>query len=275
MLHLGLIGDNIAASSAPKLHRLAGRQNRIEVRYDRLVPRDEGLDFDALLAACPARGYRGLNITYPYKERAIARVSVPDALVQAMGAINTILFDPDGARGFNTDYTGFVATYHAARGARDPGTVCLVGTGGVGRAIAFALVALGAGEIRLVDQAPERAAALAGDLAPVAGRTRLLCVDRVEQGAAGATGVINATPLGMVGLGGTAVPETALTGVEWTFDAVYTPVETEFLDAAARQGATTISGYELFFFQGVHAWAHFSGLPLDEAALRAALAAAE
>jgi shikimate dehydrogenase len=52
---------------------------------------------------------------------------------------------------------------------------------------------------------------------------------------------------------------------------VYTPVETQFLRDAEAAGLAMISGYELFFWQGVHAWQIFAGLPLDLPALRLAL----
>jgi len=77
--------------------------------------------------------------------------------------------------------------------------------------------------------------------------------------------------VGMVGYEGTPLPRAAMVGAEWAFDAVYTPVETEFLQDAAAEGLAVLSGWELFFYQGVHAWAHFAGKPLDEAALRDAL----
>lgn len=44
----------------------------------------------------------------------------------------------------------------------------------------------------------------------------------------------------------------------------YTPINTEFLQNAETKGLDVISGYELFFYQGVHAWAHFVNLPPDE-----------
>jgi hypothetical protein len=64
-LKLGLIGDNIARSRSPLLHRLAGRQNGMAVQYDRLIPKDMGEDFDTVFGMCVARGYRGINVTYP------------------------------------------------------------------------------------------------------------------------------------------------------------------------------------------------------------------
>ena len=79
--------------------------------------------------------------------------------------------------------------------------------------------------------------------------------------------------IGMVGYGGTPLARENLTGAEWVFDAVYTPVDTQFLQDAAAEGLQVISGYELFVGQGVDAWAIFTGLPLDEARLRDDLAA--
>lgn len=271
-IKLGLIGDNIAASRAPLLHRMAGNQSGVNVSYDRLVPHELGLDFDRLFDSCAASGYRGINVTYPYKERAAAKIAIDDPLVAAMGAVNTVLFEADGPKGWNTDYTGFIAAYRASRGKHAPGTVCLIGAGGVGRALAFGLVALGADAIRLVDRHPAKAAALAADLRQLPDAPEITTVPDARQAARGATGLLNGTPVGMVGHDGTPLPAAAMGGAEWAFDAVYTPTDTRFLGDASANGLTVISGHELFFHQGVHAWAHFSGLPLDEARLRADLA---
>ena len=103
ILKLGLIGDNIARSRSPLLHQLAGRQNHIDVTYDRLVPKTLGRDFPAVFDQCRNGDYRGINITYPYKEKVVSRLSVDDPLVRAIGAVNTVIFEPDGPKGHNTD----------------------------------------------------------------------------------------------------------------------------------------------------------------------------
>ena len=217
------------------------------------------------------RGYRGINVTYPYKERAAKKVAINDPLVRAIGAVNTVLFEADGPRGQNTDYTGFISGYRGVRGEASPGISCLIGTGGVGRALAFGLVALGASEIRLVDKDEEKAQALATEIRAAPNTPNAAVYTDAVAATSGATGVLNGTPVGMAGYGGTPLPREAMTGAEWAFDAVYTPVDTQFLQDAAAEGLKIISGYELLFFQGVHAWAHFSGLPLDEVCLRAEL----
>ncbi|MGR3526202.1 MAG: shikimate dehydrogenase family protein [Paracoccaceae bacterium] len=272
-LLLGLIGDNIGASRAPLLHRLAGAQHGIDVTYDRLVPREMGKLFDALFDHVAQAGYRGINVTYPYKEKAALRVRITDPLVQAMGAVNTVLFGKDQPEGFNTDYSGFLSAYRAARGDLAPGVVLLIGAGGVGRSLAFALAGLGAAELRIADLDSARARALANALRAGFPDLPITLGQSAADLAQGVEGVLNATPVGMVGHDGTPLPRNAMPARGWAFDAVYTPVNTAFLSDAAAAGLTAISGYELFIGQGVDAWHLFAGLPLDETRLRADLTA--
>lgn len=271
-LKLGLIGDNIAQSQAPRLHRIAGRQAGLGVSYDRLVPRDMGLDFEGVFRFARDNGFRGVNVTYPYKEVAAGHVSIPDALVRAIGAVNTVVFTPDGPVGYNTDHSGFIAAYRRTVGNAGPGVVCLIGTGGAGKAVGFGLIALGATVIRCVDADRAKADRLAQALRAAGSPARIEVLADAVAAARGADGVINCTPMGMVGHDGTPLPATALPGARWAFDAVYTPVDTQFLRDAAAAGLTVISGYEMFLGQGLDAWEIFSGRPADPAALRAALA---
>jgi len=270
-LQLGLIGDNIAKSQAPRLHRLAGGLCGVSVVYDRLVPPELGQTFEQVFDTAKSSGFRGLNITYPYKEQVTLRVHISDPLVKAIGAVNTVIFEPDGPVGFNTDHTGFIAAYKGAMEGVTPGTVCLIGTGGAGKAVAFGLIALGADVIRCVDLDVGKARALADALRATKSATQIEVYTDPILAAHGADGLINCTPVGMVGYGGTPLPAAAMVGASWAFDAVYTPVDTQFLQDAAAQGLTIISGYELFFGQGIDAWALFSGRPVDIAALRSAL----
>ena len=267
-LKLGLIGDNIAQSRAPLLHRLAGAQHGIAVTYDRLVPQDRGETFAEVFEDCRDGGYRGINVTYPYKEVVVRDLRIDDPLVRAIGAVNTVIFHGDGPRGHNTDHSGFTAAYRRVRGDEDTGPVLLIGAGGAGRAVAFGLIALGATDLRLVDRDRAKAAALAHDLRRAMPDVVVSTGDDAVAAARGAAGLINCTPVGMVGHDGTPLPRAAMAGAVWAFDAVYTPADTQFLTDAAAQGCDVIPGWELFFYQGVHAWAHFAGLPLDEDRLR-------
>lgn len=270
-IKLGLIGNNIAHSSAPGLHVIAGQQCGLDITYDLLNPLDLGKTFVEVFEMARTRGYRGLNITYPYKEQSLLSVSLADPLVQAIGAVNTVVFNDDGPQGYNTDYTGFIEAYRTGRGEAKPGIVCLIGAGGVGKAIAFGLLALGAKIIRCVDLDEAKAQSLADALNALNSHIKTEVHTDAGIAAHGADGVINCTPVGMVGLGGTPLPPEAMIGCNWAFDAVYTPVKTQFLTDARKTGLSIISGYEMFLCQGVDAWSIFSGLDVNKERLRAAV----
>jgi shikimate dehydrogenase len=270
-VRLGLIGDNIARSRSPALHRIAGRLNGLDVSYDLYIPRDMGLDFDAVFERCRAEGLRGVNVTYPYKEQAAALVSVADAGTRRIGAVNTVVFEDGGALGQNTDFTGFMAAYRGKRGDDPPGRVAIVGAGGVGKAVAFGLLSLDVETIAIHDRDAAKAAAMADALEAAGVSVELF--DAVEDAVVGAQGIVNCTPVGMVGYPGTPVPAPLLAGAQWAFDAVYTPVDTTFKLDAEAAGLAVISGYELFFNQGIHAFEIFTGrAPSDLSTLRRNLA---
>jgi shikimate dehydrogenase len=270
-VRLGLIGDNIARSQAPRLHELAGRLVGIPVTYERLIPKDLCEDFEAVFDRARLAGFRGLNITYPYKERVVPLLRVPDPQVATLGAVNTVLFTADGPEGYNTDWSGFIAAYRGKLGDRTPGPVCMVGAGGVGKAVAFGLLSLGLTDLTLVERDLPKAEALAAALQTAAPGLAVRVTADVAAGAAGAAGLINCTPVGMVGYDGTPVPRALMRGAAWVFDAVYTPTDTLFLRDADAEGLHILSGWELYFYQGHHAFALFHGRPIDEALLRRAL----
>lgn len=274
-IRLGLIGDNITRSRSPDLHRIAGRLCGLDVSYALFIPRDMGADFDAVLETCRTGGLRGVNITYPYKERVAGKVEVGDPLVRSIGSVNTVVFEGGRAFGHNTDYSGFVAAFRARFGETRPGRVAMAGAGGVGKAVAWGLAALGADTLALADQDRAKAEGLATSLGAGAPGMAVTIAESLEEALDGADGVINCTPLGMVGYPGSAVPASLLPGRRWAFDAVYTPVETEFKRDAEAAGLDVLSGYELFFQQGIQAFRIFTGrTPPDPAELRRALVAA-
>lgn len=269
LVRLGLIGGNIAASRSPDLHRLSGEATGLVVSYELLVPAQLGLDFAGVFALCQSRGLRGINVTYPFKETVTSLVRIQDPEVARLGSINTVVFETDGPTGFNTDYTGFMAAYRVAFGEVAPGRVAVVGAGGVGRAIVFALARLGANQLRLFDAASGRAQDLARAVRGLGSEAPdIFGVSDIADALDGVEGIVNCTPLGMNGHPGTAVPAALIGAQRWAFDAVYTPIDTEFLIAARRAGLATISGYELFFHQGIQAFKLFTGrVPQDLDAL--------
>jgi shikimate dehydrogenase len=260
---------------SPLLHIEAGRLCGLEVSYERLVPADMALSFEAVFERCRQSGFRGINITFPYKERVIPLVRIDAPEVSRIGACNTVLFSDARAAGYNTDYSGFVSAYRGVFAGRGPGTVAMAGAGGVGKAVGFALAGLGCTRLRLYDPNRARATALAQSIDAVDAGMGVDVCGSLGEAARGADGLINCTPLGMAGHPGTAVPAALMVGKKWAFDAVYTPVETEFLKKARTAGLAVMSGYELYFHQGVDAFRLFTGREVDQTALRDVLAEPE
>ena len=270
---LGLIGGNITASRSPVLHTVCALSVGGNASYNLLIPAELGTDFSATLSRCAASGFDGVNVTYPYKEDAAALIPAGDPVVAAMGSANTIRFTAEGPRAFNTDYTGFVAAFRERFGDMAPGRVLVIGAGGVGRAVAFGLAELGAEGIGLCDVDPAKAASLAGAIRLQSAAPPVQASEPRRAGdLSGFDGVVNCTPLGMVGQPGSALP-TGVTGRPvWAFDAVYTPDRTEFRTQVEGLGAAFLSGYELYFHQGVQAFEIFTGRRPDADWVRTTLA---
>lgn len=273
VMRLGLVGENIEGSLSPRLHEFAGKLCGLDIRYERLVPSVLEMDFDVLLARCSADGFRGLNITYPYKERVIGHVDVEDQVAGWIRACNTVVFEQAHARGFNTDYSGFIRAFRNSFGTISPGIVAVVGAGGVGKAVSIALGTLGAAAVRIFDADRKKASALASALTTYFATLDVSVVSEISDAIPGSDGIVNCTPVGMHGRPGSAIPQLLIGGQSWAFDAVYIPAETQFLKDARAAGIAAMSGFELFFFQGIDAFAVFTGLDLDETTFRPQFAA--
>lgn len=269
---LGLIGDNIMSSSAPRLHQFAAAQLGLDLTYDLIIPAQFGFDFDQAFAYVQNQGYSGVNITLPYKEKAFRQVHIDDPAIRRLGSVNTVCFQEQSMSGFNTDYTGFLKSYQSIRGDKPAGSVLLIGAGGVGRSVAFGLMQLDATHLAIIDKDPSRAERLAEEI-----NTHVPGIaEHIERGAISAhDAVINCSPSGMHGYGGLPLPEDNFPPrFEWAFDAVYQPVNTPFKQLAEGRKAECISGFELFFHQGVDAFLIFTGHEVkDHAELRKELAA--
>ncbi|MEZ4632652.1 MAG: shikimate dehydrogenase [Deinococcales bacterium] len=278
-INLGLFGAGISRSRAPKLHELAGELCGFKVSYQLFDLNHIGLEnFESELWSKAAMGFAGVNVTHPIKERASRLVDVPIKAMQQIGSINTIRFAETRAesKGYNTDYSGFMKAYGKRFGSVSPGKVLIMGAGGVGKAIAFGLAKLDAHtQIILIDQDIPKALKLAQELRQAEINCEVHPLDSLAEHVR-VDGLINCTPLGMYQYPGSAIAKELFCGESWgqhwAFDAVYTPIGTEFLNAAKAAGLETLSGYELFFYQGVDAFEIFTGLQVDELALRQALA---
>jgi len=253
----GLIGAPIAHSASPAMHERAAAALGAHCHYQLIEV--AGADRDglrALLDGVRLLGFAGVNVTFPYKEAVVALLDELSPGAAALGAVNTVIVRDRRLIGHNTDETGFARAVTDLVAASAGRPVAVIGAGGVGRAIAFALAGLGVGDIRLFDADRAKAESLA---AAVGGR-RATATDSVEQALRDAGGLVNATPVGMLPSRASAVPEALLHDGLWVADAVYWPLWTPLLMAARGRGARVMTGRELAIFQAADAFALFTGL---------------
>lgn len=264
MLKLGLIGQSIAKSRAPSLHRMLGELHGVEVSYELHEPRDASPEaFAETLARLRAEGYRGCNVTFPYKQIAVAHATEMNRAVAQVGSTNTLRFDGERVFAANTDYTGFIRGYRGRIGDQPAGRVLLLGAGGVGRAVAFALFDLGATAVDVYDLNADGARALAQALIDAGFSARAVTFAQLPESAAAADGLVNCTPVGHYKTPGIPLDTRLIGGQRWAFDAVYTPLDTEFLVAAHGAGLAIVSGFDLFFYQGLDAYEIFADTRVD------------
>ena len=147
----------------------------------------------------------------------------------------------------------------------------MAGAGGVARSIAFALRDLGATRVDVFDVEQGRAEAVAAACDPAGEITQAVDQDGFRAAVRRADGLVNATPLGMAQYPGLAFEESGIGPQRWVFDAVYTPVETLFMQAAAGRGLTRLTGFHLFLHMGMDTFSFFTGRDIDRAAVMAEL----
>ena len=273
---LGLIGAGIQQSLTPPLQEAEGDAHGLRIQYRILDVDLLGLGDHALprlLDAARITGFAGVNVTFPCKQEVLPLLDGLSDDARAMNAVNTVVFRDGCATGHNTDASGFASGFRRGLPGASTESVVLVGAGGAGSAVAHAMLALGTRELRIVDQEPSRAEQLAqGAAARFAGR-RVVSVESVGDALAGASGVINATPIGMTKLPGAPFDPSLLHAGQWVADCVYRPLETALLVAARARGCRTLDGGGMCVGQAADAFRLFTGLAPDEARMARTFAA--
>jgi shikimate dehydrogenase len=244
---------------------MLGEMNELPVSYTLQVPNDGGAEaFQAKLASLVAQGFTGANVTFPYKQIAIDSADEVNDAVRKVGATNTLRIHAGKISAFNTDYSGFIRGYRGRVGDLPAGKVLLVGAGGVGRAVAFALFEVGATEVMVTDVNVAGAQALVKAVNDAGFRAKFVTPEEAADAAHSADGLVNCTPVGHYTTPGCPLAKTAFGGQSWAFDAVYTPMDTEFLLAAHAAGLKVVSGFDLFFYQGIDAFEIFTGQKVEQ-----------
>jgi len=263
----GVMGWPLGHSRSPRVHGYWIEQHRIDGAYLPLPVRPGA--FAPALRALAALGFRGVNVTIPHKEAALAACDRVDAGARRIGAVNTVVMRDGRLEGCNSDGFGFLESLRQGRPDWDPaaGPAVVLGAGGAARAVVAALLDAGVPSLRLVNRTLARAEALA---AALGGPIEVAAWDRAAACLDGAALLVNATSLGLSGQPPLDLDLGALPAAALVTDIVYQPLVTPLLAAAAARGNPTVDGLGMLLHQarpGFEAW--FGVAPEVTAELRA------
>ncbi len=248
----GVIGCPVAHSMSPAIHNAAFEAAGYDGVYLPLLIQPGAENFnrsvDALLQR-PWLDWRGLSVTIPHKENALAYVGDGDcdSLAVQIGAVNTLTIEPHGAlKGDNTDYAAAIDALCDAmkispsdlQGRR----VAVIGAGGAARAIVAALAYYEA-KITIYNRTVSRAKRLGEEFAcEAAGLDEAHNTD--------AEILINCTSVGMHPNVKSSPLDSIPKSVIVVFDTIYNPVRTRLLELAGSAGCTCVTGLDMFVNQG-------------------------
>lgn len=229
MIKLGLVGERLSHSQSPQIHAEIMRQRGIDGTYEILEFSKETFarDFNALKDS----GYRGVNITIPYKESVLPLLDDISQQAKYIGAVNTVLFKDGRAKGFNTDYNGFVSLLdHNNITVKGKGAVIL-GSGGVAKAVVKALLDLGIYDLTIVSRGKQN---FHGNYTV---SYEFFKEERVKSDL-----LINCTPVGMYpGVDVSPIPKEYI-NADVVIDTIYNPPKTLLLKYAEELGLKTVNG---------------------------------
>lgn len=150
MLKFGLVGENLSHSQSPQIHREIMSKHGVDGTYELLEFSKEAFtqDFNNLKNS----GYRGVNITIPYKETVLPLLDELSDKAKYIGSVNTVSFKNGIAKGFNTDYHGFISLLEHNNVVVKGKCAVILGSGGAAKSVQTALLDLGIYDLTIVSR---------------------------------------------------------------------------------------------------------------------------
>lgn len=261
---VGLIGSGILHSLTPPMHEREADELGQRYLYrpiDLDVIGRDGADAGNLLRWGRDLGFTAFNITYPCKQSVLGELDELSADAERLGAVNTVLVRDGLLIGHNTDHSGFSWGLRNGLDCADLSRVVQLGSGGAGTAVAYALLTAGAQQMWISDLDADRVATFVGALERLFPGRQIKAIgpDDLARVMPGATGLVNATPVGMHHHPGLPLDESLVHAGLWVADVVYRPVETELLRLAASRGCRVLDGGNMAVGQAIDTFELITG----------------
>ena len=252
-----VVGNPIGQSRSPEIHAMFARQTRQAMTYERIeIPLDA---FEERALALRDAGYRGLNVTVPFK---VDAAKLSDELLpraRLAGAVNTLMFDGDTIVGDNTDGIGFVRDVSGRlKFEFAERSVLVLGAGGAVRGVIGALLDASPRWIAVSNRTHQRAEELAEEFGVEA-----ILLDEVP--AEHFDLIVNGTSTGLKHDAPPIDPET-FNDCALAYDLVYAADPTPFMELARNGGAKTVcDGLGMLIEQAAESFLLWRGVRPDTA----------
>jgi len=252
-----VIGNPIAHSKSPEIHAAFAAAAGQDLGYERCLAPIDG--FTATVQRLVAEGYRGANVTVPFKLEAAAIATRLSARAQLAGAVNTLRFENGEIVGDNTDGPGLVADIVKNAGVALAGKrVLLLGAGGAARGIILPFLEQGPAAIVIANRTPATADALVEQFAAHASAGQVSAVDYAAiEGVFDV--VVNATSASLAA-GMPPVPASAFGPDTLAVDIMYGKAPSQFMEFAALHGAAVRDGLGMLVEQAAEAFTLWRGV---------------
>jgi shikimate dehydrogenase len=239
----GVAGWPVAHSRSPAMHNAAFTALGLDGWLYTRLPLPPAV-FVETVRALPASGYRGINVTIPHKEAALALADSATPAATEIGAANTLTFGEEGVVADNTDAQGFLDAIGVSLNGR---SVLVLGAGGAARAVVWAARGAGASEVLIWNRTEQRARLLAADFGVEAvAHPRPVDV------------VVNTTAVGLTGTSAD-LPLTLIGDPELVCDLVYGPDDPPVTAWGNARGAKVTDGLEVLVRQGALSFVRWTG----------------
>ncbi len=259
-LILNVIGDPIEHSKSPVVHGLVLGALGVDNDYSRVLVKKGGLS--EYVENAVKSGVRGFNLTMPHKVDIIPFLKEIDKDAELFGAVNTVSIKDGELYGYNTDARGFVLSLEQNGVDISGKSIVILGAGGVVSTLALKLSDMGAGKITLLNRTPEKAEAVCEKIrglqksGTAKGGTKLSWGETGEAAkyASECDVLINATPLGMSGVGADYENLSFIDRLDpraAVIDLIYSPPKTKFLAYAEKRGHKIINGLGMLIGQAI------------------------
>ena len=251
-----VVGYPIDHSLSPLMHNASMKSLNFDGIYLALNINPD--DVVETLPVMNKMGFKGINLTIPHKEIVYSHLETLDESAKLFKSVNTILFEDDEIKGFNTDGYGFLKALGSSFGKEiDNDKVFILGCGGAGRTVALQSTKSKAESIWLADIDEDKILKLKDEILSLDPTMKIyysLNLDEQIDGCKDSNLIIQASPVGMKENEKSLFPSSAFNNNQRVFDLIYMYPETSFMKNAKQSGAEVANGLGMLLYQGEKAF---------------------